>query len=80
VAQNRRDDVVFTPRMGSFDVQQFLSFIQADGYEPLTVEAVVYQYTGKGKAAKAAADVTNDPISEQGTVHDIPLPVCPLIP
>jgi hypothetical protein len=72
VAQNRRDDVVFTPRMGSFDVQQFLSFIQADGYEPLTVEAVVYQFTEKDKAAKAAADVTSDPISEQGTVHGIP--------
>jgi hypothetical protein len=71
VAQNRRDDVVFTPRIGSFDVQQFLSFIQADGYEPLTVEAVVYQYSDKNKAAKAAADVTGDPTSEQGTIRDV---------
>ena len=42
VAQNRRNDVSFTPRMGSFDIQMFLSYIQADGYEPLTVEAVTY--------------------------------------
>jgi hypothetical protein len=41
VAQNRRNDVIFTPRMGSFVIRQFLSYIQADGYEPLTVEAVV---------------------------------------
>jgi len=63
VAQNRRDDVVFTPRMGSFDIQEFLSFIQADGYEPLTVEAVVYMYDNEKEAAKAAKKVTNDPKS-----------------
>lgn len=60
VAQNRRDDVAFIPRMGSFDVQQFLSFIQADGYEPLTVEAVIYVYNDAKKAAEAAAKVTED--------------------
>jgi len=64
VAQNRRDDVVFTPRMGSFDVQQFLSFIQADGYEPLTVEAVVFMFDDEAKAAEAAAAVTEDETSE----------------
>ena len=42
VAQNRRNDVVFNPRIGSFCIKQFLSFIQADGYEPLTVEAVAF--------------------------------------
>ena len=44
VAQNRRNDVIFTPRMGSFVIRQFLSYIQADGYEPLTVEAVVSSF------------------------------------
>jgi hypothetical protein len=66
--------------MGSFDVQQFLSFIQADGYEPLTVEAVVYNYADKDKAAKAAADVTDDPVSEQSTFRDISLPPAPTQP
>jgi hypothetical protein len=42
VAQNRWNDVVFTPRMGLFVIRQFLLFIQANGYKPLTVEAVAY--------------------------------------
>ncbi|GMH82015.1 hypothetical protein TrVE_jg188 [Triparma verrucosa] len=55
VAQNRRMDVMFQPRMGGFDVRQFLSFIQADGYEPLTVEAVTFKVTsGAGSLAEWA--------------------------
>ena len=42
VAQNRQNNVVFTPRMGLFVIRQFLLFIQADGYEPLTVKAMAY--------------------------------------
>jgi hypothetical protein len=42
IAQNRRSDVLFNPRIGSFNIRSFLSFIQADGYNPLTVEAVVF--------------------------------------
>jgi hypothetical protein len=65
VAQNRRDDVTFTPRIGSFDVQMFLSFIQADGYEPLTVEAVVYFIKDKNVAAQISAECTKDPKSAE---------------
>ena len=65
VAQNRRNDVTFFPRMGSFDVQQFLSFIQADGYEPLTVEAVVYRFEDPDTAVNIAKEVTSDPKSAQ---------------
>jgi len=60
VAQNRRNDVTFFPRMGSFDIQMFLSFIQADGYEPLTVEAVVYRFTDAEEAAALAKKLTAD--------------------
>lgn len=60
IAQNRRNDVTFYPRMGSFDIQMFLSYIQADGYEPLTVEAVVFRYEDPEKAAMVAKKVTND--------------------
>jgi len=60
VAQNRRNDVTFFPRMGSFDIQMFLSYIQADGYEPLTVEAVVYRFADSDKAVEIAKNVTND--------------------
>ncbi|KAL7574965.1 hypothetical protein ACA910_010784 [Epithemia clementina (nom. ined.)] len=42
VAQNRRNDVVFNPQVGSFNIEMFLSLIQADGYNPLTIEAVAF--------------------------------------
>jgi len=54
VAQNRRMDVMFNPRMGAFDVKQFLSFIQADGYEPLTVEAVTFTISDDETASALA--------------------------
>eukprot|EP00977_Amphora_coffeiformis_P001536 scaffold296_cov102-Amphora_coffeaeformis.AAC.24 len=39
IAQNRRNDVIFQPRIGSYNVRSFISYLQADGYNPLTVEA-----------------------------------------
>jgi hypothetical protein len=38
VNQNRRNDVLFKPEVGAFNVLSFLSLIQADGYNPLLVE------------------------------------------
>jgi hypothetical protein len=46
--------------MGAFDVKQFLAFIQADGYEPLTVEAQIYMFDDPAEAEKVAAEVTTD--------------------
>mmetsp|Transcript_27472 Transcript_27472/g.40580 ORF Transcript_27472/g.40580 Transcript_27472/m.40580 type:complete len:1216 (-) Transcript_27472:160-3807(-) len=60
IAQNRRDDVTFLPRLGSFDVQMFLSYIQADGYEPLTVEAIAYMFEDKEKVSKLSAKHASD--------------------
>ena len=60
IAQNRRNDVTFYPRMGSFDIQMFLSYIQADAYEPLTVEAVVFRFADPAKTEKVVKAVTND--------------------
>jgi hypothetical protein len=60
VAQNRRNDVTFIPRLAGFDVKMFLSFIQADGYEPLTVEAVVFLYADEQEARDVATKVTTD--------------------
>lgn len=37
VAQNRRCDVFFEPRIDDFNILSFLSLIQADGYNPLVV-------------------------------------------
>ena len=41
VIQNRREDVVFNPSIGAFNIKSFLSYVQADGYEPLSVEAAI---------------------------------------
>lgn len=60
IAQNRRNDVTFLPQMGAFNIKQFLSFIQADGYEPMTVEAVVYVFSDPSEAARVAKQVTTD--------------------
>jgi len=70
VAQNRREDVTLTPRIGAFNVKMFLSYIQADGYEPLTVEAVVYMITDSNVAATVASLCTADPKSAE-TLTDI---------
>ena len=37
VSQNRRMDVMLSPVVGDFNVRMFLSFVQADGFNPLTV-------------------------------------------
>lgn len=60
VAQNRRNDVVFSPRIGSFVVKQFLSYIQADGYEPLTVQAFAYQVENHNEAARVASLIASE--------------------
>jgi hypothetical protein len=44
VNQNRRVDGLQQPKVGSFNVNMFLSFIQADGYNPLTVESVEFYF------------------------------------
>jgi hypothetical protein len=66
IAQNRRNDVTFLPRMGSFDVQMFLSYIQADGYEPLTVEAIAYIIHDEAVIDKLGRDLCADKQSAKG--------------
>jgi hypothetical protein len=61
VAQNRRNDVIFQPRMASFDVKMFLSFIQADAYEPMTVEAISFIVKDKAAATRIADKTVSDP-------------------
>lgn len=66
IAQNRRDDVTFMPRLGAYDVKMFLSYIQADGYEPLTVEAVAYMFEENEVAFELANKLTSDANSGKG--------------
>jgi len=36
--QNRRNDVFFNPKVGTFNIKMFFSLMQADGYNPLSVQ------------------------------------------
>ncbi|MBW4085277.1 cellobiose phosphorylase [Paenibacillus sp. S150] len=51
--QNRRNDVFFNPRVGSFNIKMFYSLIQADGYNPLSVQGTTFEIL-PGKAAQLA--------------------------
>ncbi|KGP73278.1 hypothetical protein [Pontibacillus yanchengensis] len=41
--QNRRNDIFFNPKIGSFNVKMFMSLIQIDGYNPLSVEGCTFE-------------------------------------
>lgn len=41
--QNRRSDIYFNPRVGTFNIKTFFSLMQADGYNPLGVEGTSFQ-------------------------------------
>ncbi|MFE9274434.1 cellobiose phosphorylase [Paenibacillus glucanolyticus] len=43
--QNRRNDVFFNPKVGTFNIRMFFSLIQADGYNPLSVEGTKFRVT-----------------------------------
>lgn len=47
VNQNRRNDVFFKPQVGDFNVKQFMSLIQADGYNPLSVKGSTFTFNFK---------------------------------
>ncbi|RSK29399.1 cellobiose phosphorylase [Bacillus sp. HMF5848] len=49
--QNRRNDIYFNPKVGSFNVKMFMSLIQADGYNPLSVEGCSFS-TKNGNEAE----------------------------
>ncbi len=46
VLQNRRNDLMFFPNIKAFNVLMFTSFIQDDGYNPLSIEGVEFSYKG----------------------------------
>lgn len=47
VLQNRRTDLLFEPRIEHFNIEQFMSFIQADGYNPLNIQGILMTYHGE---------------------------------
>jgi hypothetical protein len=47
VLQNRRNDLFFEPNIKAFNIFQFFSYIQADGYNPLNVSGLVFHFEGE---------------------------------
>lgn len=45
--QNRRNDVFFHPEVGAFNVNMFFSLMQADGYNPLSVQGSTFRVPAK---------------------------------
>ncbi len=45
VLQNRRNDVLFYPEVKDHNIRHFYSLIQADGYNPLSIEGLKFIYT-----------------------------------
>ena len=51
VNQNRREDNFFSPIVGRENIYMFYDLIQADGYNPLSVERRTYRFEDCGEAA-----------------------------
>lgn len=52
--QNRRSDIYFNPRVGTFNIRTFFSLIQADGYNPLGMEGTSFRVPA-GRAEELSA-------------------------
>ena len=55
VSQNRRMDVFHTPAVADFNVRMFLSYVQADAYNPLTVASTNFKIPSDKLAELLAA-------------------------
>lgn len=51
VNQNRRNDVLFVPDAGLFNVKMFMNLLQLDGYNPLSVQGTTFSI-GSGTSEK----------------------------
>jgi hypothetical protein len=49
VNQNRRNDILFNPRVRDYNVKTFMDLIQADGYNPLSVKGCTFEITEENK-------------------------------
>lgn len=63
VAQNRRSDVFFAPRVGDFNALSFLGLIQPDGYNPLVVQGQQFTLAVEHHAAALALVDRPEPLA-----------------
>ncbi|MFH0993218.1 MAG: cellobiose phosphorylase, partial [bacterium] len=55
VCQNRRNDVFFHPETGDYGIKVFASLIQADGYNPLSINGSTFEIKDKAVIPDLAA-------------------------
>ncbi|AJS58903.1 hypothetical protein [Paenibacillus sp. IHBB 10380] len=48
--QNRRNDVFFNPKVGTFNIKMFFSLMQADGYNPLSVQGCSFKVRSENES------------------------------
>lgn len=58
VNQNRRNDIIFNPGIGDFNVKHFMNLIQIDGYNPLGVKGTTFSFDKK--YMKGVVDLVTD--------------------
>lgn len=56
INQNRRNDVYFNPFIKAYNIRQFLSLIQLDGYNPLEVKGATFELLNLSDAADLAGE------------------------
>jgi hypothetical protein len=59
VCQNRRSDVLFHPEIADYNIQLFGSLIQADGYNPLSINGSTFEIHDKSVIKDLAKRVFN---------------------
>eukprot|EP01034_Spumella_vulgaris_P032576 gene32575-40202_t len=71
VAQNRRSDVSHTPEVEDFNIVMFLSFVQADGYNPLTVAGTNFKIPAQLVESVITFMNISDPVTDHALISNI---------
>jgi hypothetical protein len=59
VCQNRRCDVLIKPEVRDFNMKMFGSFIQPDGYNPMSIDGSTFEIKDKSEARKLVTKLFN---------------------
>ncbi|MDC0558855.1 cellobiose phosphorylase [Candidatus Izimaplasma bacterium] len=59
VCQNRRSDILFNPLVGDFNMKMFASFIQPDGYNPMSIDGSSFEISSKTAITRLVNELFN---------------------
>lgn len=68
VCQNRRSDVLFHPETGDYNIRVFGSLIQADGYNPLSINGSTFEIDSKSKIKEIVSSAI---LNDDGTIEKL---------